>query len=245
MKYLYFDLVGGISGDMIAASLLDITRGFEYLREELKKIDLDKYTLELSQCQSGHISAHRFIVCDIAKEKRVFQLDSIKSKIKDSYLKENTKQKIIGVYETLYKAEREIHGSDHVHFEQIGEVDSLMDIASACILIEKFGVEKILYSRIPFGEKIAPATALLLKTQNVYLSKHRFENITPTGAAIITALGKQVDLDARHNFSIEEVGYGIGSIEAENLQNVLRVVVFKECESFELKGAYNKHELTF
>ena len=81
MKTLYFDIIGGISGDMIVSSLLNITGDLEYLKQELKKIDLDRYDLRLSKCQSGHISSHRFLVRDLAKKKRVFQLDAIKSKI--------------------------------------------------------------------------------------------------------------------------------------------------------------------
>lgn len=241
MNHLYFDLIGGISGDMIVAGLLDVTDGLDYLKKELKKIDIDNYNLELFKCHSGHISSHRFIIDDLSREKRVFQLDSIKSKINNSGLNQSIKNNIIRVYETLYKAEKKIHGEDHVHFEQIGEVDSLIDIASACILIDKLGVEVILYSRIPFGEKVAPATALMLKSQSVYLSKHRFENITPTGIATVTTLGKQVDEENAQNFSVQEVGYGVGSVDAKDMQNVLRVVLLKKCVKSVFEVQYCKN----
>ena len=45
MKYLYFDLVSGISGDMTVASLLELTNGFSYLNNELKKINLKGYRI--------------------------------------------------------------------------------------------------------------------------------------------------------------------------------------------------------
>ncbi|MFC1645799.1 nickel insertion protein [Candidatus Omnitrophota bacterium] len=242
MRYLYFDMIGGISGDMIVSSLLDIIGGggFEHLKKELKKIDLDNYDLKLSKCQSGHISSHRFIVLDLDKEKRVFQLDSIIDKINSSHLSQKIKDDIISVYETLYKAESKIHGEAHVHFEQIGEVDSIIDIASACILIDKLGVANILYSRIPFGEKVAPATALMLKSRKIRLSKHRFENITPTGIATITTLGRQIDEQSEYSFSVEEVGYGIGSIDAKDMQNVLRVVILEKSEKFSFQVQYCK-----
>jgi uncharacterized protein (DUF111 family) len=231
-------MIGGISGDMIVAGLLEATGDLEYLRKELKKIDLDEYRLSLTKCQSGHISSHRFGVQDLAAEKRVFQFDSITDKVRNSFLSEGIKNKIIGIYETLYEAEKKVHGAGHVHFEQIGEVDSIIDIASACILIDKLNTPNILYSRIPFGEKVAPATALMLKSLNVYFSKHSFENITPTGIAIVTTLGKQIDGKTENNFSVEEVGYGIGSVDAHDLQNVLRVVVLKKCEKYELQFQY-------
>lgn len=240
MKSLYFDLIGGISGDMIVSSLLDVTGGFEYLKKELKKIDLDNYNLKLSKCQSGHISSHRFIVLDLAGEKRVFQLNSIKDKVSSSHLSQKIKDNITSIYETLYKAESEIHGEDHVHFKQIGEIDSLIDIASACILIDKLGVENILYSRIPFGEKVAAATALMLKSRKIHLSKHRFENITPTGIATITTLGRQIDEESGNDFSVGEVGYGIGSVDAGDMQNVLRSVILEKSEKSGFEVQYCK-----
>jgi len=236
MKYLYFDLVGGISGDMIVASLLDITKGFTYLKKELKKINLKQYKIMLVKCQSGHINSHRFVVQDLAKNKRVFQLSSINNKIKESRLNPITKKKIIEIYESLNRAEKRVHGSNHVHFQQIGEVDSLVDIASACILIDKLGVDNVLYSRIPFGERVAPATALMLKSKEIYLSNHEFENITPTGIAIITALGKQKAENIHYNLLLERVGYGIGSVKSENLKNVLRAVIFRSTKRARLKN---------
>lgn len=228
MRYLYFDLIGGISGDMIAAGLLDITQDLNYLKNELKKISLDGYSIDYAKRQSGHISAHNFSVKDLSKKKRVFQIDFIKNKVENSGLRQSVKKNIIDVYKTLYNAEKKVHGHNHAHFEQIGEMDSLIDIASACVLIDRLRVDEILYSRIPFGEKVAPATALLLKSKEVYLANHRFENITPTGIAIIATLGNQKKDNIRYNFSLEAVGYGIGSVEADSLKNVLRVVVFNK-----------------
>ena len=37
MKTLYFDLIGGVSGDMVVASLLDLGGNSNYLRRELQK----------------------------------------------------------------------------------------------------------------------------------------------------------------------------------------------------------------
>ena len=239
MRYLYFDLVSGISGDMIVASLLDLSGNFDYLRKELKKINLGEYEINNSRRKSGHIKASHFEVKDLLKKKRVFQINAIRNKISSSGFSRETKRKILDIYETLYCAEKKVHASLDAHFEQVGEVDSLIDIVSSCILIDKLGVDRILYSSIPFGEKVAPATAYMLKSKNIYLSQHEYENITPTGLAIITTLGTQAKQNTRKDFCLESIGYGAGSIKPRDCANVLRTILFENKED----SAFEKDEI--
>lgn len=231
MRYLYFDLISGISGDMIVASLSGLANNFDYLKKELKKINLREYEIRHFRAKSGHIKAYRFAVKDLARNKRVFQFDALRNKIRGSGLKQEIKNRILDVYETLYQAEKKVHGTGHVHFQQIGEVDSIIDITSACILIDKLNIDSILYSSIPFGRKVAPATANMLKLQDIYLTDHGYENITPTGIAIITTLGSQAQRNIQHDFNLKDVGYGAGSIRSADSPNVLRVVLFRSKEA--------------
>jgi uncharacterized protein (DUF111 family) len=231
MSYLYFDLIGGVSGDMIAASLLDLTAGLSYLRNELKKINLKGYRIETFKRQAGHIRVLRFTVEDLSKAKRVFQFREIKNIINRSRLNEEIKRNILSVYRALYEAEKKVHGSGRAHFHQLGEVDSVVDIASCCVLIDKLKIGGILYSSVPFGEKIAPATAQLLKSKDIYFSKHPYENVTPTGAAIITTLGRQLDSKDKSVFNIKDTGCGAGSIEYEGFSNVLRSILLEKGKS--------------
>jgi len=222
MRYLYFDLIGGISGDMTVSSLLDISNNFKYLKEELKKINLNSYKIEHRNENSGHIKASRFIVIDSSRKERVYQFEEIKKKINSSKLSSSVKRNILSVYQMLYNAEKSVHRSKEVHFHQIGEVDSIIDIASSCILIDHLKVDRILYSTIPFGERVAPATTHMIKSKRIYLSSHQFENITPTGVAIITTLGKQRDLIVKDGLSFTNIGYGVGSVKAKDFSNLLR-----------------------
>ncbi|MDD5292609.1 MAG: LarC family nickel insertion protein, partial [Candidatus Omnitrophica bacterium] len=147
------------------------------------------------------------------------------------------KGSIIKVYADLYEAEKKVHGSGHAHFEQIGEIDSLIDISSACILIDKLNVDRIIYSSVPFGERVAMATTQLLKNKNIRLSKHPYENITPTGVAVITALGIQVNSAMNNEFIIKDAGYGAGSVQMDGFSNMLRVVLA------EAKSDFRKDEI--
>jgi uncharacterized protein (TIGR00299 family) protein len=231
MCYLYFDLISGISGDMIVASLLDLAGGLAYLRSELKKINVGEYKIETFKRQSGHIRASCFEVKELSKRKRIFQLEEIKNKIKKSRLKPEIKKNILNIYKNLYEAEKKVHGQGKAHFEQIGEVDSLIDITASCLLIAKLKPERILYSGVAFGQKVSPATAQLLKSKGIYLTEHTYENITPTGVAIITTLGMQAKDRYDKDFIVGDIGYGAGSIQVNNSPNVLRTVLFKKGES--------------
>lgn len=49
MKVLYFDCSSGISGNMTLGSLLEIVGDENYLINELKKLNLDGYNIEISK----------------------------------------------------------------------------------------------------------------------------------------------------------------------------------------------------
>ena len=48
MKTLYFDCSSGISGNMTLGALLEIVGDDNYLLEELKKLNVDGYKIEIS-----------------------------------------------------------------------------------------------------------------------------------------------------------------------------------------------------
>ena len=49
MKTLYFDCSSGISGNMVLGALTEIAQDEQYLIEELKKLSIDGYKIEISK----------------------------------------------------------------------------------------------------------------------------------------------------------------------------------------------------
>lgn len=49
MKTLYFDCSSGISGNMTLGALLEIVEDEKYFLEEIKKLNIDGYKLEISK----------------------------------------------------------------------------------------------------------------------------------------------------------------------------------------------------
>jgi uncharacterized protein (TIGR00299 family) protein len=228
MKSLYFDLVGGLSGDMIVASLLDLGADLSRLKRELRKINVIGYSLKKSSVRRGHAKAVKFDV-DLALKKN-YSYAQIKKLIKASALSSGVRDNILKIYETLAHAEACVHGHQHedIRFEQLGDIDSIIDIASACILLNSLGISKVSYGALPLNNQLAPATWELLKEKEVYFTGRVFENVTPTGMAILAALGVQQGSGFSGPFVAGRSGYGAGRVNPPDFSNVLRAVIIKD-----------------
>lgn len=64
MKILYFDCFSGISGDMTIGAFLDIGVDFEYLKNELLKLNLSGYSLKCEKILKNGILSTKFNVLD-------------------------------------------------------------------------------------------------------------------------------------------------------------------------------------
>lgn len=227
MKTLYFDLIGGISGDMTVAALLDLGVPFAMLKNELAKLNVQGFALKRTRVARGHAKAVKFDVA-VQQESR-FSYQKIKRLIGKSGLGARVKEKTMSVYAALARAEDRVHGHAYVdqHFEEVGDIDSVVDIAATCICLDWLGAERLFYSVIPVNKKIAPATFELLSGKRIYFTQEIFENVTPTGMSVLAALGEQVDFSATLNYEIGRAGYGAGSFDSPQAPNVLRVAELK------------------
>jgi uncharacterized protein (TIGR00299 family) protein len=109
-----------------------------------------------------------------------------------------------------------------------------VDIVGSVIGLELLGVSQIMASAINVGSGMvqtshgmlpvpAPATAELLTDIPLYQSTTQFELTTPTGAAIISALGSS--FGPMPPMKIERVAYGAGDKDFPGNPNVLRLMI--------------------
>ena len=212
---------------MIVAGLLDMSGDYVYLKKELHKIPLDNYAIKFSYQKEGHIKMGRFIVEDTASVHQHYQYAEILAKVGKASLSGRVKKNITRIYNLLYRAEKKVHRTRTGHFHQLGEVDSIIDIAASCILIDRLNVGKVFYSSVPFGKRVAPATVELLRAQDIYFSSHPFENITPTGAAILAGMGTQITRNKNKKFALRGAGYGRGSFDSCGYANGIRAMLLE------------------
>ena len=235
MRILYGDLIGGASGDMFAAALVDLGLPLDALRAELKKIPGLKYRLELGSKKVGAIRAKRFRVLTGKKEPERSWAD-IRRLIQQSPLAAEIKARSLEIFARLAEAEGKVHGvaPKRVHFHEVGATDSIVDVVSAAIGAHHLSVDAFYFSRIPLGRGVTrsrhgalplpgPATLELLKGLPVEWIDLAAETVTPTGAAIVATLGQ--GFGAAPAMTIERIGYGAGAKEFPGRPNVLRLVV--------------------
>ena len=147
-------------------------------------------------------------------------LQDIRRMILSGSLSAKAQNMALEVFSVLAEAEAQIHGTtaEQVHFHEVGAVDSLVDIVGTCIALDQLNVEKIMVSKLPWSRGFvrcshgllplpAPATLLLLRGFTFYDSDITGELITPTGAALIRALGSQTPLP---EMTLLQTGYGSG-----------------------------------
>jgi uncharacterized protein (TIGR00299 family) protein len=227
MNYIYFDLIGGISGDMAVAAMLDLGVSLEVLKKELFKINLKGYVLSKNYVQRGHARALKWNV-RVEKE-RNYSFNEIVRLVRSSRLSQAVQQNILKIYGVLKNAETKVHGHKHqdIRFHQLGEIDSLVDIVSLSILLDKLDVAQIFYGDVPLGSKVAPATMELLKNSKVYFTSANHENLTPTGLAFLGACGRQIQPEFKETFRVGRVGCGAGAFEVPDGSNIVRAVELK------------------
>ncbi len=236
MNVAFFDCFSGIAGDMILGALIDLGVDGEFLKKELKKINISGYEIDIKKVKKNNISGTDVYV--VVKEKQHHRnLSDINDIINNSNLEGEVKELGKKIFYRLAEAESKIHDMEieKVHFHEVGAIDSIIDIVGAAICLKKLGIEKVFCSNLPLGKGFvkcshgiipipAPATVELLKNVPVYQSEANHEMVTPTGAAIITTIAD--DFGKIPSMKIEKIGYGAGKIKSSQ-PGLLRVYLGK------------------
>ncbi len=234
MLTCYFDPFSGISGDMTVGALIDAGADSGALFAALDSLGTGA-KFELEKTKRRGIAASKFHV-RATETKSHRHLPHILKILGDSALPEPAKENARRVFQRLGEAEAQVHGVpiEKVHFHEVGAVDSICDIAGACMALDLLGVTEVACAPVNVGSGTvntehgvlpvpAPATALLLKDHAVYARGPAVELTTPTGAAIVTALA--ASFEALPPMKVRSIGYGAGDKEFTEHANVLRVIL--------------------
>ena len=235
MRIAYGELIGGVSGDMFVAALLDLGLPLAALKAELKNIPTLKFDLKASTKSVQSIRARQFhVVCPKQEPPRAWR--EIRRLLQRSRLSAAVKETGIEIFRRLAEAEAKVHGVavDRVHFHEVGATDSIVDIMAAAFGCHHLRIRAWHFSRVPLGRGFVrgghgslpvpgPETLELLKDIPVEWTQLNGETVTPTGAAIIATLGKS--FDAEPSMTIEKIGYGTGQKEWPDRPNLFRLVL--------------------
>lgn len=240
-RILWFDSVGGASGDMILASLVDLGVRPADLNEALAT--LGGFHIQIEPHQHSEHGLHGTRITVHAHESHEGQahhrhLSDIRKIIEGGAIPETVKRKALEVFERLAKAEAHVHGmtSEDVHFHEVGALDAVADIVGACLALQILHVDQVGFSPLPQGHGTiqcahgilpnpAPGTVELLKETPILHADEPFELVTPTGAALLTTWRTLTTWP--DGWVIKGVGHGFGQRKLHHRPNLLRATLME------------------
>lgn len=233
MRVLYLDCGAGAAGDMFLGALLDLGVPEEKLQDIMGILGIEG-EISVGDTRKGSLRGKKVEVR--SEEGRKRKIRDIEEVLENSSLGDNVRDRSRKALRKLAEVESELHGEDvdSVHFHELGNVDTIIDIAGTFSLLEHLNPDRVYSSPVNLGRggKIqsehgwipnpAPATVELLEGVPTYSDVKGEETVTPTGAVLLDQI---VDVfDEYPPMEIERVGYGAGEKDL-NIPNLLRIML--------------------
>ncbi len=179
MNILEFQSVGGASGDMILAALIDLGAGRDELQQRLRTLDIGEFAIDAvagvfggfqgtqvrvrvgadaasardhghdHDHDHGHDHGHEHVHGHAPHR----GLPEIRRIVAAADLPPAVRAMSLRVFESLALAEARVHGvePEQIHFHEVGAVDSIVDIVGACLAREMLGVDAVAVGPLPLG----------------------------------------------------------------------------------------------
>ncbi len=252
MRIAYLDCFSGISGDMFLGALVDAGVDPELFRRTIKALGIDA-EIRVHRVDRRTISATKVDVIEGQKHGHPQEqhsghdhahgrsIEEIRAILRSADIDQSARRTALETFELLGNAEAQIHNLpvEKLHFHEVGAVDAIVDITCTAVGCQALAAERWVCSPLNVGSGTvecahgtfpvpAPATLVLLKGAPVYSSGIQAELVTPTGAALLRALG--VEFGAMPPMRTSASGYGAGARDLPARPNVLRLTVGESAE---------------
>ncbi|MCB8882263.1 LarC family nickel insertion protein [Acidisoma cellulosilytica] len=249
---IMLDAVGGIAGDMFVSAMVDALPALRerVLADAAAVLPEGAGVPRLEPGMSGGLRCLRFGLAEPGHHHHAAHFAAMVARIEAAALSPGTAVQAIAILRLLAESEAAIHGTavEDVHFHEIGDWDSLMDVVAAGSIAAALPGVDWAVSDLPRGGGMvrtahgllpvpAPATMRLLTGFAWRDDGVSGERVTPTGAAILRHL-VSVSGDPISGVKLSGVagrlrasGTGAGTRELSDLPNVLRATVFETSDS--------------
>lgn len=231
MKFVYFDCSAGASGDMILASLLSLGVPLKEFQQAIGRLGLG-VEVQARKASSNGFSGLRVEV-RVARTSSGRTFSEVARIISRSRLETEVKENALKIFRRLFEAESRVHGRSfkNAHLHEAAADDALVDIVGTCWLLCRLRVEEVYFSPVNLGSGFVetghgklpvppPAVGELMRGFPVYTGQEPVELLTPTGAAILTTLGRS--LSPWPELTYQKIGYGLGHRKLRFQPNLLR-----------------------
>jgi hypothetical protein len=242
-RTIHLDAVGGIAGDMFVAALLDACPDLRerVMADAAAVLPATAGRAELAETTNSAMRALHFGLAGGARDAHHHDHSGFRDmvdRINAVPLGKGTAAHAVAILTILAEAEAAIHQVpvDTVHFHEIGDWDSLLDVVAAGGIAAALEGTRWTVSPLPRGGGLvktrhgllpvpAPATAAILCGFEWRDDGVGGERVTPTGAAILRHLVDPA-VPAAAAGRLAGVGSGAGTRTLPGIPNVLRALVF-------------------
>lgn len=234
-RLAYLDCVGGLSGDMLLAALLDAGAPEAILHGLPTQLGLTGVGIEVSKTERHGIGATHVRVVTPSDEPTRTPAE-LRAAIDAANMPAAVRERAAEALDRLADAEAAVHRvpAGELHLHELGSADTLVDLCGAFLLLDALGVDRVECSALPFARALvrsehgvlpspAPAVLALLRGASFVGVDTEAELVTPTGAAIAAVVVK--GWGPLPALTLDAVGTGAGTRELPDRPNVLRIVL--------------------
>lgn len=253
MKTLYIECNMGAAGDMLLASLAELTGDVKACEEKLNSLGIPDVTYNFEKSvKCGIEGTHaRVVALGVEEDEHMHEhhhdhegehhhhhhthMSDIENIIGGLNVSDKVKQDALAVYGLIAEAESKAHGKEisEIHFHEVGTMDAVADIVGVCVLLEQIGADKIVVSplatgygqvRCAHGILPVPAPATASIIEGIPTYSGNVEGELLTPTGAALLKHFADSFGQRPVMAIEKTGYGMGKKDFAKA-NMLRTFI--------------------
>jgi len=244
--HIHLDPVGGAAGDMFIAAMLQLRPDLtaRVMADVAAMLPAGIGQAQLSGCMASGITACRFDLAlaegsSLSRHGQETTYRAMRETLETADLSNGTATAACAILHRIAEAESRVHATpiDRVHFHEIADWDSLMDVTAAGSICAALQGASYSLGALPLGGGLvdtahgklpvpAPATALILEGYDWHDDGILGERVTPTGAAILAHVTDGKPSSIRPSGRLLGTGSGAGTKMMSGVPNILRVSLF-------------------
>ncbi|MFE2756678.1 nickel pincer cofactor biosynthesis protein LarC [Actinosynnema sp. NPDC059335] len=224
----------GVAGDMLLAALIDAGAPLDRVRAAVAATGLTGWDLTAHRVVEHGLRATRVRVevHDTATERRAAEVLELVARAEPAPVAALA----VAAVTAIAEVEGHLHGVEPsaVHLHELGGHDTVVDIVGTAAAVHALGVTEVVSGPLPLGRGRvkaahgvlpcpAPATLALLTGAAVAGTDLPGETVTPTGAALLRALGTRYE--PVPPMTVRATGYGAGTRRLADRPNVTAVTL--------------------
>jgi uncharacterized protein (TIGR00299 family) protein len=244
-RHAWIDATAGVAGDMLLGALIDAGADLDQIQRAVDAVLPNSVRLRCVPLTRAGQHAVKVLVDVEAADPPDRSWPVIRDLIATADVSISVRDRSIRAFTRLAEAEAEVHGTavEDVHFHEVGALDSIADIVGVAAALDALHIDTLGGSAVAVGSgRIqirhgqlgvpVPAVVQLATGWRIFAGGDG-ELATPTGMALLAALGRCEDLPP---MSLERSGSGAGSKDTAGRPNLTRVLIGRETPAADRGG---------